>query len=235
MRVQPDELSRRLESMPGEAPAWSFDPRGFDAQDALQVDEVAGHLLQRFFGQDDGRAFELLVDVTTPLLMRTARGLVRELGLAVDAEQFVTQHLTGIFTDLRERRPGEDRFLAAAERAMRAEARHLLESARVETPVYPLLPCVEAAAAGQPDAPRLMHFGSAFLGLIQSSFHALGESDRRLLLAREVERLTYDQIAERLSLPVNEVGPMLRDARARFSKRIAAAFLAGGSEAERQP
>ncbi len=262
--MQSDELLQRLKAVPGLDPG--IDVGAFDAENPLQVDELARGLLQRFYGEDDGQAFTLLVEATTPLLARIARGLIEELSLAIAPTELIARYMSGLFVDLRTRRVEEERFLAAAERSMRGlcmaqieaasdKGRRLLASKAKAGPpggaapvggtvsgtvdgqavallagpgARPLVPVPRLAATGHVAADaelaRVLSLGMSFLTVVQASFHGLTETDRRLLLASEVRDLSYDQIAEELSIPESQIGPLLRDARERFSRRVADAF-----------
>ncbi len=216
--MQPEELVERITELTGAAddPSAAFDPA-----DGLAVDRVAERLLERFYTRNDGRAFDLLVHAVLPKLMQVATRITREVGVAVDPEGLVTEYLQRLFVDLRPSPRVPRHFLAEAERVLLADAKAYLEPSRQRSSLAGLLPAHQGAPTGDAAVAR---FGVLFLTLVQSCFHRLSETDRRVLIATDVDNLAYNQIAEALSIPQAEVDPMIRDARERFAQRIAGAF-----------
>jgi RNA polymerase sigma factor (sigma-70 family) len=70
----------------------------------------------------------------------------------------------------------------------------------------------------------LRRLGTVFLCVVNQCFHELPERDRRVLLARELDALSYDEIADALGLPRSQVGMILKRARQHLADRIGESF-----------
>ncbi len=212
------------------------DARAFDAKDPLQVDQVARQLLARLWGENDGKAFELLVEVTEPLLGPAAHAITREIGLAFPPEELLGWYMGRVLVDLSRPVPDVPHFLDVALKEMTDEAQRRLDQFRRALPLrigqlrHPAL----ATSSDEPPARPGMAgiraaLGERFLSLMAVCFHHLDLADRRILLAREADRLTYTQIAERLKLPRDAVLRGLMDARSRLAALAASVFTTHGS------
>lgn len=209
-------------------------PDDYDPTDDRAVEAVAGDLLQVFRQHDDPAAFTLLFELCQRRLMASARAITRRLGMAIDPEDIVSTFMAKLFTDLRRDQPRVRRFLGLAYTAMRnealnqlrklkrAESRHQVYDRWLRRHRLPPDPAGDVAAAEQHAI--LRRLGAMFLSVVSVCFHQLGERDRRVLLAREVDGLSYDAIAEQLGLPRPQVGMILKRARERLAKKIAATF-----------
>ncbi|MGQ0552951.1 MAG: RNA polymerase sigma factor [Planctomycetota bacterium] len=229
-----DELVDRIAALLGLA-ADSEDPSVGrpDLSRDEHVDELAGRLLQHFRERDDSQAFALLVELTQPRLSRLARLITRQIGLAVDSEDLVAGFFARIFVDTRKRQPYVARFVGLARTAMRndalgqlrqykrAAARHEIWGRRRLS--EPGSDPAHSAEQAEQDA-RLPRLGTLFLAVVGQCFHELAERERRVLLAREVDKLSYDGIAEDMSLPRGQVGMIVKRARERLRLRIDATF-----------
>ncbi|MHC4844747.1 MAG: RNA polymerase sigma factor [Planctomycetota bacterium] len=215
-------------------------PEGFDPGDELAVDRSAGALLHRFREQDDVGAFTLLVELTQPRMARIARGITRQLAMAIDPDDLVASFMARLFTDVRRGQPLVRHFLALAHTSMRndalnqlrqykrAQARHEIWGRRRQAMA---VADPARAASDKEQLSRLSRLGTVFLAVVGQCFHELSERDRRVLIAREVDRLSYDGMAEALGLPRGQIGMILKRAREHLAARIAKTFerLADGS------
>jgi RNA polymerase sigma factor (sigma-70 family) len=166
--------------------------------------------------------------------MPLARRLTRHIGVAMDPEDLVAGFMARLFVDLRKDRPRVRKFLGLAYTAMRNEALNqlrLLRRAQARHEAFdrwmrnnhePIDPALAADHKEQEEVVKRL--GAVFLGVVSMCFHQLTERDRRILLAREVDALSYDAIAETLNLPRGQVGMILKRARERLAGRIAATF-----------
>jgi RNA polymerase sigma factor (sigma-70 family) len=215
-------------------------PEPFDPRDDRHVDLAACLLLHRFRTANSADAFTVLVQIALPRASLIARRITRQLGLAVDPDDLVASFFARLFVDLRQDQPLVHRFLGLAHTSMRndafnqlrqyrrAQARHAIWGERLlgtaQDPV--------ALIAEREQSVILQRSGTAFLLVVNQCFHELPERDRRVLLAREVDGLSYDGIAEALGLPRNQVGMILKRARARLAERIDERFERLQSEAD---
>jgi len=232
--VQTDGLGERLQRMAGKDALP--DLRAFDRSDPLHVDQVARRLLARLWGENDGKAFELLVELTEPLLMRVALDITREIGLAFPPEELLGWYMGRVLVDLRRPPPDVPHFLQTAERALEQEAQRLLEKFRDSIPLRDgelRHPALSLGADDLPPRPGMARIqaamGRRFLSMMTVCFHHLDLADRRILLAREADQLSYAQIAQRLDVPPDEVLPRLMAARNRLAALAASVFTTHGA------
>jgi RNA polymerase sigma factor (sigma-70 family) len=228
LHAEGGSLIQRLTALEGEAALAGFDP-----DDDEQLDRLAGRLLHRFREQDDTEAFTLLVELTRARLLPLARKVTRQLAMAIDPEDLVAAFFARLFVDVRKQQPVVRRFLGLAWTAMRNDALNQLRQFK-RAQARHVVWTRERFARGVPDpaeqaeraeqSARLSRLGTTFLVVVAQCFHELSERDRRVLLAREVDGLSYDDLAERLRLPRSQVGMILKRARERLSRRIAKAF-----------
>jgi RNA polymerase sigma-70 factor (ECF subfamily) len=236
--VDPTVLADRLRALAGsEALPPDFDPRN-----DLHLDAAAELLLARFHATNDAAQLALLFELTQARLREIARSVSRQLALAVDADDLVAGFFTRLFTDVRRPQPRVRRFLGLAHTAMRNDARNQLrQAARAQARgqafqaslAAPPDPSAELAAAEQ--AAACARLGVFVLALVGQCFHALSERDRRVLLLREVDGLSYEALAAALALPVNQVGSVLRRARGRLTTRLARCLAAHENAADARP
>lgn len=226
------DLQRRLGAISG-AESIAVPDDFAPAVDA-HVDAIAGELLHLFRQHDDPAAFTLLVEVAQGSVMVLARNVTRRLGLAIDPEDLMATFFARLFTDLRRDQPKVRRFLGFAYTAMRnealnqlrrlkrAEGRHQVYVRMLERAGVSADPC--HAASEREQVAVVQRLGAMFLSIVSECFHHLGERDRRVLLAREVDGMTYAELADALALPPGQVGMILKRARERLARRIARAF-----------
>jgi len=233
--VQTEGLGERLQRAAGKEALP--DPKAFDRSDPVQVDRVARQLVARLWNHNDAKAFELLVELTEPILIKAAHGITRELGLAYPPAELLGWHMGKVLVDLRQPPPDVPHFLQAAERAMAAEAERLLAEFRAAIPLragqlrHPALELGAADAPPQPGMARIQAaMGVRFLSMMTVCFHHLELGDRRLLLAKEADGLNYDEIAKSLDLPRATVGARLALARHRLALVAADVFNAYDSQ-----
>jgi RNA polymerase sigma-70 factor (ECF subfamily) len=213
----------------------------FRHADDGHVEAVAGELLHLFRQRDDPEAFTLLFELCEERLMLLARRVTRQVGLAIDPEDLVAVFMARLFTDLRKDQPVVQRFFAFAWTSMRHEA---LNQLRRLKRAYDREEAFEAWLRDQRPAPDplgdasrqeqagiVQRLGMRFLSVVSRCFHRLPERDRRVLLAREVDGLSYADMAAALELPGEQVGMILKRARERLQRGIGAA-LAGLAEME---
>ena len=225
-----DALLKRLLKLAGAGALAS--PERFDPRDRAQVDRAAAALLERFYRENDTAAFELLVEISQPLLGEAARQITREVGLAIAPGELVAEYFSRLFVDLRQPSPKLESLVAAATASMKEEAtRRVRTLARRIRPAEetvagePVGSAAEPAGASQ-DLTADQRLAGRFAALVSMCFHGLDEADRRLLLALEVDRLSYAEIGERYGIYQDEVADQVRRARGRLAARIAAVFAA---------
>jgi RNA polymerase sigma-70 factor, ECF subfamily len=225
-RGEPDLLARAAE-LPGE-PRIVL-PDAADLQRDDHVDELAGQLLHRFRETGDAAAFELLVRLTESRLQALALRLARELRPGVEPEDLVAAFFARLFTDLRRGRPHVLNFLGLARislrndalnqlrRRKRAEARqrawHDLRAGESEPDPIRL-------AADREQAQRMRRLGALVLSVVARRFAQLPERDRLVLQAREIEGLSYEDIAVTFGVPRGQVGMVILRARKRLTARL---------------
>ena len=213
----------------------------FRHADDGHVEAVAGELLHLFRQRDDPEAFTLLFELCEERLLLAAKRVTRQVGLAIEREDLVAVFMARLFTDLRKDQPVVQHFFAFAWTAMRHEA---LNQLRRLKRAYDRDQAFEAWLRDQRPAPDPAHdadtteqasivqrLGMRFLSVVSRCFHRLPERDRRVLLAREVDKLSYTEMAQALGLPEDQVGMILKRARERLQRGIGQA-LAGLGEME---
>ena len=233
--MQTDGLGERLQRVAGKEALP--DLRAFDGTDPVHVDQVARRLLARLWGENDGKAFELLVELTEPLLMKVALDITREIGLAYPPEELLGWYMGRVLVDLRRPPPDVPHFLQAAERGMQTEAQRLLKKFRDGIPLregelrHPALALGADDAPARPGMARIQAaMGRRFLSMMTVCFHHLDLADRRILLARESDQLTYAQMAQALDIPPEDVLPRLMAARNRLAALAASVFTTHGED-----
>ena len=228
--MDPSLLAQRVANLPGAESVACL--RAFDPQDDLHIDAVACFLIERFHADDDVEALALLFEVSHRRLREIARQICRQNAMALDPEDLAAGFLTRLFTDVRRPQPKVRHFLGLAHTSMRNDARNQL---RQRARSWRRMLTFHATLA-EPEDPsqqaddREQEAGVARLGtflllVVGESFHRLSLRDRRVLLLREVDGLPYDELAAALGVPENQVGSVLRRARERLLRRIAAALL----------
>jgi RNA polymerase sigma-70 factor (ECF subfamily) len=212
-------------------------PAAFDVRNELHLDLAAGCLLRRFREADDAEAFTALVELTRPPLHHIARQVARQLAMALDPEDLVATFFARLFTDVRKQQPLVRRFLGLARTSMRndalnqlrqfkrAQARHAIWGRQG---LFDKWADPAAQADDREQVAVLRRLGTVFLCVVNQCFHELPERDRRVLLAREMDGLSYDEIAEALGLPRAQVGMILKRARQHLSDRIGECFARPG-------
>jgi RNA polymerase sigma factor (sigma-70 family) len=207
-------------------------PIPFDPRDDHHVDLAACELLHHFRERDSADAFTVLVQISQYRTIAIARRLTRQLGLALDPDDLVAAFFARLFVDLRKEQPKVLHFLGFAHTSMRndalnqlrqyrrAQARHAIWGERF------LGDSMDPATviAEREETELLERSGTTFLIVVNQCFHELADRERRVLLAREVDKLSYDEIAVELALPRNQVGMILKRARTRLAERIDASF-----------
>ncbi|MHC5211294.1 MAG: RNA polymerase sigma factor [Planctomycetota bacterium] len=211
--MQPDTIGQRIEAIAGAGALPANEP--FDASRPPHVDRAARPLLQRFHAENDGVAFALLVEIAQPLLEGAAYQITRDLGLALDPRDLVAAHLGRLYVDLRRPPNIPESFVDHAITAMDADAHERVETLAAGVAESP------STAGTQPAAERL---AAHFAAIVSAGFHALDEADRRVLLALEVDRLSYAEIAETFGIYQDEVAQRIVETRGRLAARIAAIF-----------
>jgi len=207
-------------------------PEPFEPGNDEHLEQVAGQLLQRFRLHDDVEAYVALVELTQGRLSQIAEGVARRLALMIIPDELVAGFMSRLFTDVRKPYPGGPvrRFLKVAYTMMRFDALNQLRSLRraqkrdthfeeFETlRRQPLNP--SQVAEVREDGVKLAHLATLLLALVGRCFHDLKIRDRRILICREIEGLSYDEIAAAMDLPRSQVGMILKRARLRLATRI---------------
>ncbi len=203
----------------------------FDPTDDQQIDRLAWFLLQRFHRHAEVDALALLFEVAHVRLVEIARSVVRKLSLAADPDDLVMGFMTRLFADVRRPQAEVTRFLGFAHTAMRNDALNLIRSqtrAQVRHEAYHSTlktvcdPLDELIDTDHVEA--IARAGVCLMSVVGLCFHELSERDRAVLIAREVDDLSYRDVAARLDVAENQVGTVLKRARRRLSERIASAL-----------
>jgi RNA polymerase sigma-70 factor (ECF subfamily) len=214
----------------------------YDGHDDGHVDAVAGFLIERFRRANDVEALSLLYELAHVRLYAIARQVTRQLGIAIDPEDLVAGFMTRVFVDVRRPLPRVHRFLGLAHTAMRNDARNQL---RRDARAWKRMLVWQAMQPPPADPSRVAsereqivvcaRLGVFVLAVVAQCFHALGARDRRTLLLREVDGLSYEQVAAALELPANQVGTVIKRARDRLARRIGKALSAPSSTPPLEP
>jgi RNA polymerase sigma factor (sigma-70 family) len=232
-----DALLKRLQKVVGAGALASAER--FEPGNPGHVDRAAAALLERFYRENDTAAFELLVEISQPLLGEAAMKITREVGLAIAPGELVADYFSRLFVDLRQPTPKIGSLTAAAIAAMKEEAsrRVRIMARRIRSPEETVGAGATAEPGADPQPPLTadQRLAGRFAALVSMCFHNLDEADRRLLLALEIDRLSYSEIAERLGIYQDEVADRVRRARGRLASRIAAVFTALQPEGEGEP
>ena len=203
-------------------------PDGFDAGCDRHLDLVAGQLLRRFRLENDPAAFELFVDLCRPRLLGIARRLGRQ--PPVDGEDLLARFLARLFIETRPDEPDVGSVLGLAVTTMRYDQLNLQRQAmrrqrrgrrwqeaqwQLDEPADPSdVACRKERARG------LQRVVPTLLAVVLVSFRSLPERDRDVLVRRELERLSYDDLAHSTGLPRRQVGMVLQRARRKLAGRI---------------
>lgn len=196
-----------------------------------QLNLVAGELLGRFRQHDDVEAFGALVELAQGRLLILAQAVARRHGLALDAEDLVAGFMARLFTDVRKDQPRVRQFLALAYTTMRYEALNqvrLQHRARLRGETWEQ----SRAACQEPDDPvdaweqasEAREVAVVLLSAVGAAMRRLPERDRRILSLRELDGRSYEDLADVLEVPRNQVGMVLKRARGRLARGIADAL-----------
>jgi RNA polymerase sigma factor (sigma-70 family) len=211
-------------------------PVPFDSRNDDALEQVAGALLSRFREHDDSEAFTFLVELCHERLVRMARRTAWGHAVILDPEDLVASFMARLFTDVRKGQPPVRHFLGLAYTMMRFEALNQIRSHRrahkrclaygelqadLHTPIDPAVLVDDLEQTED-----LRRLGTMFLIVVNHSFHSLRERDRHVLTLREVDGLSYDEVAQLLCVPRPQVGMILKRARLRLARRIDEMFRA---------
>ncbi|HEX5009198.1 MAG TPA: sigma-70 family RNA polymerase sigma factor [Planctomycetota bacterium] len=225
------DLLARMAELSGEPRV--VPPAGLDLARDDHVDELAGQLLRRFRETDDAVAFELLVRLTEGRLAALARRMARELRPGVEPEDLVAAFFARLFTDVRRGQPLVRNFLGLARIALRNDA---LNQLRRRKRAEARQRAWHELRAGEPEpdpirladdreqAQRLERLGALVLALVAGRLAELPERDRLVLQAREIEGLSYEDIAVTFGVPRGQVGMVILRARKRLTARLRETF-----------
>lgn len=232
--VDPSALRHRLQSLP-EASSLRHLPH-FDARDDAHLEEAAAFLIERFRATNDAEALALLFELSHERLHRIARQVTRQLAVALDPDDLVAGFMARLFVDVRRPLPTVRRFLGLAHTAMRNDARNQLRAASrafkrgLAWHALQIAPDDPARALDERErAAACARIGATVAAVVQGCFHGLAARDRRILLLREVESLSYEDLSREMGLPANQVGTVLKRARDRLLRRVAQTLAAGGA------
>lgn len=208
----------------------------FDRRDDQALELVAGALLFRFREQDDTEAYVFLVELLHERLVQIAKRLTRSLSVLSDPEDLVSALMAKLFTDVRKGQPMVRKFLALSFTIMRNEAinqlrrrqrlhQHTLEYGELQADLQaPADPAVLLADREHHEDVRLL--GTVFLTVVNQCFHSLRTRDRQALTLREIEGMSYEDIAVQLAVPRPQVGMIIKRARTRLARQIDKMFQA---------
>lgn len=213
----------------------SAELKGVDPTNDLDLDRAACVLLQRFREHNEVESLALLYELCHERLGQLARQVVSKVGLAADPEDLAAGFMTKLFTDVRRPQATVRKFLGFAYTSMKNDAlnqvRQLSRSRKRMLHFQQALqaPADPARAADERErTDACLRVGLVMISVVSRCFHSLKERDRQVLLAREVQRMSYDDLASTLSLPHNQVGTVLRRARQRLAQHVASILATGG-------
>ena len=221
--AEPEEEST-TSGAPAPAPQAEPEPGSHLASDAAPAPDLAG--LARATRDGDQAAFRGLIDATYDRLYRLAVSLLRDPDEADDVVQETYIRAWDRRADLRE----PDRVVPYLARITRNAARDRLRWwTRWRGPGGPgggrELVVADAAA------PVDQRLAEAQLGAdIARGLAALADKHRAVLLLREVEDMTYEEMAELLGVPVGTVESRLHRARAQLARRLRRLAPGAGEE-----
>ncbi len=208
----PDNLLERIQKTVGVDVLP--DVAGLDRRNDLHVDKVAAALHRHFLASDDVEAWKLLCDLTEERLRGLAREVIRELGLLEDPDELVVRFFESLFVDVRPRGVATESFLKSARNAMSADAESWVRDIALSSADDPESPAVWEDGHRQiPDADRHQR-------ATRICFHRLDQPYRRALRAKDVDNLTHEEIASRLTLTTHEVEELLSEATLRLTEAI---------------
>jgi len=233
--VDPSIQVQRLKALPGAEAVPALDD--FDPGNDLHIDAVAGFLIDRFYRASDVEALALLFEIGHQRMREIAHRVTRQLAVAIDPDDLVASFMTRIFVDVRRPQPRVRRFLGLAHTAMRNDARNQLRQharawRRMLTWHSQLTPPADPLAVidEREQLERYARLGLTLLVVAGRCYHSLRDRDRRVLLLREVDGYTYEQLAEALRVPGDQVGTVLKRARTRWASRIAQVLAASDDD-----
>ncbi len=206
----------------------------FDLRREADIEQIAGKLLEIFWQRNAPEAFELLVILTHDRLFGIGQRITRRLGVILDADDLVATLFKRLFVNVNGTKDDIQHFFAFAHTSMRNEAlnqlrkltrasnRHVIYETRHRALSPP--PDPAAVAESRETTRDVFHRATTFLAIVHACFHDLRERDRRVLMGREVDGLSYDELADSLDLPRNQIGMILKRARERLEHRVARAM-----------
>lgn len=218
------DLEARLHAILGsEAPAGD----GFDPACDADLDRVASALLEHFRRTHDFATYSMLFELTYARLHRMASGLLAEAVAPLEPDDLVSALMTRVFLDVRRPLPVVQHFLGWAQVAMRHDLldqwRRGRRARRYDTEFQTRLPGpadpAQASADGELDR-RLASVAERFLALVAECFTDLEPAQRNVITARDVLGLPYERVALLLDLPGDQVGMIIKRARARLIERV---------------
>lgn len=194
------------------------------------LERLAADLLDRFRARDDREAFAFLVELTQPRLSAIARQITRAQASFLAPEELVAAFLSGLFTDVRPGQARVQRFLSLAYWVMVCEARtqfrgNQRRQRRQErfgrAHRLTLRPRDPAQVVAQREVlGGLRRQGTLLLSVVCQCFERLPERDRRVLSLRELDGLSYDDLAVRMDVSRKQIGMVLKRARERLARAI---------------
>ncbi|MCW2757019.1 MAG: polymerase ECF-type sigma factor [Nocardioidaceae bacterium] len=186
----------------------SVEPAGLDSRVA-----AADHALVRDARHGDRSAFDALVNRYGPDMYRYA---TRLLGSEADAAEAVQEAFVSAWKGI----AGFEGRSAVRTWLFRLVHRRAVDLQRRTRPV-PVDDTVIAAYAGRADSDPLQQVMDAeLLAALQQALGEIGETQRAVWLLREVEEMSYAEIAETLSMTHDSVRGVLHRARAELSERL---------------
>jgi len=162
----------------------------------------------------DEAAYEELVDLHGPAMLRYARRLMG--GDADAAHDVVQEAFVSAWRDL-ERFEGRSSVRTWLFRILHRRA---VDALRVRRPVPVDEPVIAGLSRPAPDDPLAEVLRGELLAALQSALAELPGPQRSVWLLREIEGLSYDEIADVLDLPVGSVRGHLHRGRRALAERM---------------
>ena len=187
-----------------------------DRDNDLHVDWAASALVQHFKKTDDIEAYRLLVDLTVERLTELAERVLQEEGLAESADELVVNYFESLFVDLGSSRSEGSTYLGQTAEKLRVDA-----EIRVRD--------IAMSGVSDPEGAVMWDDGRVATPVKEADlrtratricFHRLDLSYRRVLRAKEIQGLSTAEIADQMSLPLDETKALLHEAELRLAEIV---------------
>ena len=210
----PENFLERVRKVVGETALPDLSE--LDRSNDLHVDRAAMALFRKFKQTDGMDAYELLVDLAVDRVAALAEDAARDLGLMEAADELVERFFESLFIDLTPAPPESASFLRMASDALREAAESRVRDIALSSAHDP-----EGAVLWEDGVPKVLaDDGALHTRATRICYHRLDVPYRRILRAREVERMTPKEIATLMVLSPDEVDALLKEAEQRLAEAV---------------